>query len=176
MKAAVWFADEAENASIAARLNVSVRTVEKWRRTWREGGAEALRSKGQGSVSRLSQDQLKILNTELRRGPGAHGFSGKRWTLAKIALLIEQTFQVNYTLQGVRKLLLRNGLPWRRPKCDTSSTARVPAHVDEGTIDGVRPCMRLSTRCTDVHRQPSSPYAMHRASADTDSPPRVDRS
>ncbi|WP_432190519.1 helix-turn-helix domain-containing protein [Streptomyces sp. Tue6028] len=120
MKAAVWFTDEAKNASIAARLSVSVRTVEKWRRIWREGGVEALRSKGQGPVSRLTKGQLEGLNRQLLLGPAAHGLAGRRWTLAKVALLIEQTYQVHYTLSGVRKLLLRNGWSKRRSGHDTS--------------------------------------------------------
>jgi hypothetical protein len=54
MDAAERFAQGEKNAHIAAELRVGVRRVEKGRKAWREGGAEALRSKGSASVERLS--------------------------------------------------------------------------------------------------------------------------
>ncbi|MFG2015557.1 helix-turn-helix domain-containing protein [Actinomadura geliboluensis] len=45
MQAAQWFAAGRANARIAADLRVGLPQVEKWRQAWRQGGAEALRSK-----------------------------------------------------------------------------------------------------------------------------------
>lgn len=118
LRAAEGFARGDKSASIAARLQVHPRTVEKWRRMWRGGGAEALHSKGSSIPPRLSQIQLHVLDGELEAGPAAHGLSGHRWTLAKITALIEMRFDVSYTLQGTRKMLLRNG--W---SCRTSENA-----------------------------------------------------
>ncbi|MGW5683636.1 helix-turn-helix domain-containing protein, partial [Nonomuraea sp. NPDC003754] len=40
------FAQGEKNTAIARRLRVTERSVERWRRAWREGGAQALHSKG----------------------------------------------------------------------------------------------------------------------------------
>src|SRR5687767_7594872 len=66
----------------AEEFRITVPTVRRWRRQWREGGAEALRSRGPVSVERLSTRQWARLEQELRRGPAAHGFTDdQRWTL-----------------------------------------------------------------------------------------------
>ncbi|GAA1306145.1 hypothetical protein GCM10009634_68150 [Saccharothrix xinjiangensis] len=66
---------------VAAGLRVGVRQVEKWRRSWREGGLEALRSAGPMSVERLSPAQWERLVRELAGGPLAHGWDeGQGWT------------------------------------------------------------------------------------------------
>ncbi|SFY32560.1 Winged helix-turn helix [Streptomyces atratus] len=54
-------------------LRVSVRSVQRWRRTWNEGGPQALRPRGPVSLPRLSEAQLAQLEAELAKGhsPGA---------------------------------------------------------------------------------------------------------
>jgi putative transposase len=118
-----------KTAEIAAGLRVGVRQVEKWRRTWREGGLDALRSAGPVSTERLSPAQWAHLERELGRGPAAHGWDcGGGWTLALITTLISRMFHVRYTVQGVWKLLRRHG--W---------SAQVPDHRtierDEAAIE-----------------------------------------
>jgi transposase len=110
-------------------LRVGVRQVEKWRRTWREGGLDALRSAGPVSVERFSVAQWHRLERELDRGPAVHGWAeGGGWTLARIITLISRLFHLRYTVQGVRKLLCRHG--W---------SAQGPAHRaserDEAAIE-----------------------------------------
>jgi transposase len=119
LKAAELF-ERGESASVvAAGLRVTPRTVRQWRRRWREGGVQALRSKGPVSPERLSARQFARLEAELRRGPLAHGFTDdQRWTLKRITLLIGRLFHVGYTVQGVWKLMRRHGwscqVPLRR--------------------------------------------------------------
>jgi transposase len=82
MQAAQCFAEGRPNARIAAELRVGLRQVKKWRRAWREGGAEALRSKGPHGRPRLDQAAFARLEAELNRGP-THGwahYSGGRWS------------------------------------------------------------------------------------------------
>jgi transposase len=78
---------------------------------WRDGGAEALASKGPGGLPcRLDEHQLARLAAELERGPAAHGWSeDQRWTLARITELIAELFRVRYTLRGASLLLHRMG-------------------------------------------------------------------
>ena len=54
MDAAERFARGEKTSDVAAELRVGVRQVEKWRKAWREGGTQALRSKGPHAVERLS--------------------------------------------------------------------------------------------------------------------------
>ncbi len=90
--------------------------MEKWRRTWREGGLNALRSTGPLSVERLSPDQWQRLERELGRGPTAHGWDdGQGWTLLRVKTLIGRLFRLGYTLPGVGKLLHRHGWSIQRP-------------------------------------------------------------
>ncbi|RSN66623.1 transposase [Actinomadura sp. WAC 06369] len=119
MQAAQWFAEGRPNARIAAELRVGLRQVEKWRRAWREGGAEALRSKGPHGRPRLDQAAFARLEAELNRGPAAHGWAhDQRWTLERVAEVIRRLFGVDYTRPGVSLLLRRNGwsvqVPGRR--------------------------------------------------------------
>jgi putative transposase len=49
------------------------------------------------------------LEAALELGPAAHGWEDQRWTLARIAALISELFDVTYTLRGVSYLLHRLG-------------------------------------------------------------------
>ncbi|MBG6088099.1 winged helix-turn-helix domain-containing protein [Actinomadura viridis] len=119
MQAAQWFGEGRANVWIAAELRVGLRQVEKWRQAWRQGGAEALRSKGPHGRPRLDEAQFAQLEAELNRGPAAHGYADdQRWTLGRIAALITDLFGIGYSLPGVSLLLRRNGwsvqVPGRR--------------------------------------------------------------
>jgi putative transposase len=113
---------------IARELRVHERTVGKWRRAWKKGGREALRSKGPVSREKLSPSQWARLEAELRRGPLAHGFADdQRWTLSRVKTLIGRLFHVGYTVEGVWRLLGRHGWSCQVP-------ARQAAERDEEAI------------------------------------------
>jgi len=110
LEAAGRFAAGEEINEIADDLRVTVGSVRRWRRAWRDGGNEALRSKGPVSRERLSPQQWARLEAELRKGPLAHGFAhDQRWTLGRIKTLISKMFHVGYTPEGVWKLMRRHG-------------------------------------------------------------------
>jgi transposase len=93
------------------------------------GWGEALRSRGPVSVERLSARQWACLEQELRRGPGAHGFTDdQRWTLKRVRTLIGRLFHVGCTVQGVWKLLRRHGWSCQVP-------VRQAVERDEEAID-----------------------------------------
>jgi transposase len=97
-------------SEIARDLRVTEGSVRRWRRAWRDGGTEALRSRGPVSRERLSPQQWARLEAELGKGPLAHRFAGdQRWTLGRIKMLIGKLFHVGYTVEGVWKLLRRHG-------------------------------------------------------------------
>jgi transposase len=75
--------------------------VRRWHRAWRDGGEQALRSKGPVSREKLSPRQWARLELELRKGPRGHGFANdQRWTLGRINTLTGKLFHVGYTPEG----------------------------------------------------------------------------
>ncbi|MFB6840210.1 winged helix-turn-helix domain-containing protein [Streptomyces sp. NPDC056361] len=104
-----------KNREIAAALRVSERSVERWRRAWRERGEAGILSKGSPGRPRLSSVQIARLERELDRGPLAHGWADQRWTLARVKTLIGRLFHVSYTVEGTWRLLKRHGWSWQQP-------------------------------------------------------------
>lgn len=137
LQAAERFARGEGSTAIAKDLRVSVRSVQRWRRVWATGGPRALRSQGPASLPRLSEKQFAQLEAELAKGPAAHGWEDQRWTLGRIKTVIGRRFHLTYTIQGVRKLLVRNGWSCQVP-------ARRALERDEDAVTGwvkeVWPC------------------------------------
>ncbi|MEU3170411.1 winged helix-turn-helix domain-containing protein [Streptosporangium sp. NPDC006930] len=116
LETAERFARGESTMVIARDLRVTERTVRRWRRRWRQGGAQALRSAGPVSRERLSARSWMKLEAQLRRGPLAHGFADdQRWTLGRVKTVIGRLFHVGYSVQGVAKLLKRHGWSVRVP-------------------------------------------------------------
>jgi len=116
IQAATMFKESMTTAQIASELRVSEKSVRRWRRQWTAGGIEALASTGPGgSDCKLSADQRKELAEILDEGPVAHGWDDARWTLARVADVIERRFGVDYTLRGVSYLLHRMGYSQQVP-------------------------------------------------------------
>ncbi len=110
------FAEGVTPPRVAVGLRVSRKSAYAWHQAWRAGGVEALRSTGPASRCRLTDDQLAQLGAELDRGPAAHGWVvDQRWTLSRVARLIEDLFGQSYTLTGVANLLHRLGYSAQRP-------------------------------------------------------------
>jgi transposase len=104
-----------KNKDIAVALRVSERSVERWRRQWRERGEVGVWSKGSPGRPRLGERQIAQLERELERGPLAHGWVDQRWTLARVKMLIGRLFHVSYTVEGTWQLLKRHGWSWQQP-------------------------------------------------------------
>jgi transposase len=109
MEAAEQFGQGVENTVIAHDLRVSVRSVQRWRKSWSQGGPGALASKGPASLPLLSDELFAVLEQELAKGPVAHGWPDQTWTLSRIKTLIGRRFHKSYTVQGVAALLKRHG-------------------------------------------------------------------
>ncbi|MFE7115576.1 winged helix-turn-helix domain-containing protein [Streptomyces sp. NPDC057654] len=109
------FARGEKTAVIAKDLRVSERSVERWRRAWREGGMRALASKGPPKAPKLSGAQFAVLEGELARGPAAHGWEDQRWTLLRIRAVIARKFRIACSMAGVWRLMHRHGWSWQCP-------------------------------------------------------------
>jgi transposase len=119
LQAAEMFEHDAGARQIAESLRVSTKSVYQWRHAWRAGGEAALASRGAGgSPCKLDEEQLAQLRAALEAGPAAYGWDqDQRWTLARVAAVIERLSGVSYTLRGVSFLLHRLGF-----------SPQVPAH------------------------------------------------
>ncbi|MET7516997.1 winged helix-turn-helix domain-containing protein [Streptomyces sp. NPDC005480] len=115
LQAVACFERGEKNRETAAALRVSERSVERWRRQWREEGQAGVASKGSPGRSRLSDTQIAKLERELERGPLAHGWADQRWTLARVKTMIGRLFHVSYTVEGTWRLLRRHGWSWQQP-------------------------------------------------------------
>ncbi|WP_445276292.1 IS630 family transposase [Streptomyces longispororuber] len=115
LEAGERFEQGEKNALIAKELRVSVRSVERWRRAWRQGGTAALASAGPSKLPRLSDDRFTELERELARGPAVHGWEDQRWTLARIRILIFRQFALEVSQAAVWRLLHRHGWSWQSP-------------------------------------------------------------
>ncbi|MFE2726664.1 winged helix-turn-helix domain-containing protein [Kitasatospora sp. NPDC059327] len=114
-QAGMRFAVGEKTTVIAKDLRVSVRSVERWRRAWREGGMEALRSAGPADSPTVTDAQFAVLEEELGKGPTAHGFGDERWTLARVQSVIHRRLHLSLSVPTVWRLLKRHGWSWQAP-------------------------------------------------------------
>ncbi|WP_446459228.1 IS630 family transposase [Streptomyces vinaceus] len=134
LAAAGRFAAGEKTAVIAKDLRVSVRSVERWRRAWREGGLEALRSAGPASVPRISAAQFVVLAEELAKGPAAHGFEDQRWTLVRVQRVISRRLRMSLSVASVWRLLKRHGWSWQAPARRALERDEHAVEVEEGGV------------------------------------------
>ncbi|MFJ3310409.1 winged helix-turn-helix domain-containing protein [Streptomyces sp. NPDC086549] len=129
MQAAELFEQEIKPPEVARRLRVSRKSVYQWHQLWRDGGAEALASRGpSGSRCRLSPRCLEKLAAYLDEGPAKHGWvEDQVWTAARVATLIGRKFHVAYSVSGATRLMHRLGFSPQVP-------ARRVAERDEQAV------------------------------------------
>ncbi|GAB2463691.1 hypothetical protein GCM10027162_68050 [Streptomyces incanus] len=97
MRAAELSEQKSKPPEVARRLRVSRRSAYQWRHLRREGGAEALASRGaSGSRCRLSPRCLGKPAVYVEQGPAAHGWvEDQVRTAARVATLIGRKFRFN---------------------------------------------------------------------------------
>ncbi|MDO0938497.1 winged helix-turn-helix domain-containing protein [Streptomyces sp. DG2A-72] len=99
--------DQQKSSDHVRRSRVSVRSVQRWRRTWENLGPRGLRS----------------------QGPAAYGWPDQRWTLSRIKTLIGRRIHKSFTLSGIAQMLHRHGFSHRVP-------ARRAVERDEQRVTG----------------------------------------
>jgi transposase len=130
LRAAELFAAGVRQAEVARQLEVSAQAVSVWHGRWRQGGTDALHSRGpSGPAPKLSDLQLAQIEQALLKGATANGFVGELWTLERIVVMIQQLTGVHHHPAHVWALL-RHRLGWsvQRPK-------RRAVESDQATID-----------------------------------------
>ena len=150
----------ATDGEVAECFRVTRMSAGRWRRTIAAGGVQALASLGAaGEKCRLEVGQVEQLGRWLEEGPAAHGWDqDQRWTLARVAELVDEQFGESYTVRGVAYLLHRNGftvqVPTRRAvERDEEAIAAWGAE----TWADVKPPRRPGTRGSASRTKPASP-------------------
>jgi transposase len=133
MRAVDLFGEDVKVPCIARELWVSEKSAYRWRRSWKAGGREALRSVGpSGYDCRLGPHLQAGLAGWLEEGPAAHGWRDDQvWTAARVRTLIGRKFHLSCSVSGVTRLLLRMG-------CSVQMPARPAAERDEDAISAWR--------------------------------------
>ncbi|MCA1553333.1 MAG: winged helix-turn-helix domain-containing protein [Chloroflexi bacterium] len=102
-------------AQVAKRVGATSQSVCRWRRDAKRLEQPPQRV-GLGRPSRLSDRQLRRLESALKRGACAYGYADDYWTLDRIAHVLWQLFGVRYRPSGVWYLLQRLGWSCQKPQ------------------------------------------------------------
>lgn len=103
-------------AEVARQVRVHRQSVNRWAQQIEEHGREGLKKAGRaGRKSRLSEADLKKLESRLKQGPQSLGYETNLWTLERVAKLIERDFGVEYHPGHVGWLLGKLGWSCQRP-------------------------------------------------------------
>jgi transposase len=103
-------------AEIARQLGVSRASVSRWAATLSQQGRRGLAARARtGRPARLDEEAWVRLGRLLDRGALAAGFATERWTLTRIAALIEREFGVHYHPRYLERPLKAHGFSVQRP-------------------------------------------------------------
>lgn len=103
-------------AEIARHLRVSHTSISEWAKIVKEEGIRGLQSrKAISGVSKLTEEQKQKLKRLLKRGALACGFETDRWTLQRVAELIQKEFQIVYHPNYLNRLLTKLGFSQQMP-------------------------------------------------------------
>ncbi len=101
---------------VAAIVGASLSSVVRWQQSYRSQGRRGLRVKlSPGRTPLLNQRQRERLSRMLLRGPMEAGYATNLWTLRRIAEVIHRTFDVQYTVPNVWKLMRTMGWTCQKP-------------------------------------------------------------
>jgi transposase len=103
-------------ADIARQLGVSRASVSRWAATLAQQGRRGLATRVRtGREPRLDEAAWAHLGRLLDRGAMAAGFATERWTLQRIAALVEREFGVHYHPRYLERPLKAHGFSVQHP-------------------------------------------------------------
>jgi len=106
-------------AEVARRMGVSEAAVSQWARRLDDasGSTHGLKARRRtGRPSKLSPEEWQQVAGLVRAGARTCGFPTERWTLARVAQLIQRTFGVRYRPNYLAERLHRLGLSPQQPR------------------------------------------------------------
>jgi len=110
--------NELDDDEIALALSVSVSSVRNWRRTLKHHNHDLhslVRKKGSGYTAKLSAEQKQQVKDIVLAGAKAFGYPDERWTTKRVAAMIRQTFNIEYSRSSAGDLLHALGLSPQMP-------------------------------------------------------------
>jgi transposase len=116
-RAVPYFQERMPVTEIARLVGASVSSVKRWKRSWNEGGVEALAAKLHlGPTPKLSEDQKQDLVELLKSGPLQAGYTTELWTCARVAAMVQKRFRVSYHPDHLGRLLHELGFSPQKPQ------------------------------------------------------------
>jgi transposase len=104
-------------AELARQVGVSRAAVTQWKQRLDQAGLGGLQQRrAPGRAARLTEAQWDQLLSVLQQGAVAAGFETERWTLRRIARVIERTFGVRYHFRSLGRALHARGWSPQRPR------------------------------------------------------------
>src|ERR687890_1039053 len=114
--AALLHQGQLSQAEIARHLGASRASVSRWAATLAQDGPRGLEARPiPGRSPRLDEKAWARLGRLLDRGAMAAGFATERWTLKRIAVVIERKFGVSYHPRYLERPLKAHGFSVQRP-------------------------------------------------------------
>lgn len=102
---------------IAADLGVSRQVVHKWKQTYDQHGLEAAKAKlHPGTKKLLTPTQLQDLKNIILNGAQAQGFPSDAWTCPRVASVIQNKYDVTYSVRHVGYVLKGLGFSAQKPE------------------------------------------------------------
>ena len=103
-------------AEVGRQVGVHRQSVNRWAKQLAEGGRAALRKAGRaGRKPRLSEADLRRIESGLKRGPEGLGYDTSLWTSSRVTELIKEECGVEYHPGHVWRILRALGWSVQRP-------------------------------------------------------------
>lgn len=116
LRAAQLFSEGKTRAAVARILGVSWRSVHEWHKTWKQSGESGLKAGSKpGPTPKFSDEEVAEVETELKAGAVAQGYSNELWTLRRISALILKTTGKRASQTEAWRLLRRMGWSPQKP-------------------------------------------------------------
>jgi len=111
---------EMSQVEIAEKHGVTPSAISKWKSTLEDEGIEGLKSTSdegnQGPDSQLDEQHREQLVELLEEGAQAHGWETDLWTSKRVAALIEDEFDIDYTPRHCSRILRELGYRPVKPR------------------------------------------------------------
>ena len=102
---------------VADFFQVSVRSVERWVRAFREHGSKGLKAKpARGRPPTLSPDQEREVLRWFRRSPREFGFPTELWSAPRVAEVIRRKFRKSFHPRYVNQWLAHRRITSQKPE------------------------------------------------------------
>ena len=124
--------------AVADTLAVSLGSIYKWHRRWREGGLDALANQPKsGAPPKADEAYWQQVETVVEQEPSVFGYDFTVWTAERLLAHMAAATGIELSANHFRTVLHQRGYVYRRPKHDLKSLqdpearATAAAYLDE---------------------------------------------